>query len=216
MLVLEEAVKGLMRGRSAQPNTKDFLEPWLRDAQLTSVPKAFSRVVTLLNFHTVPWGRSTDPSESRCRRETIASAIVEYSAIVDYRVDMLGSPGSASGWLRHVLENMLVCALDADKGRPMPGLDGSDERTITWPDRVEFDVRDTKDLAFDIVDENERSLRTVSRQNDFKWIEKFGKSLQQCSFAHAITMNEEGTRKNRPMRPEIRGIAEDLLQVSRA
>ena len=214
VLVLEESVRATMKSRSIEPNTKDFMEPWYREVGLENVPKDFARTVPLLNFHTVPWGKSTESSESRARKETIASAMCEYSAIINYRVDMLRKNGSASGWLRHYIENLLVFGLVPGKGRPMPGSKDPRERTITWPDMIEFDVGSVTDMVFDIAVENERSFRTVSRHRDFAWIEKLMKTIHQCSFAHEITTNDDGPRKNRPLRPEVREVAERLLEVS--
>ena len=214
VLVLEEAVRVTMRSRSIEPNTKDFMEPWYREVALENVPKDFARTAPLLNFHTVPWGKSTESSESRARKETIASAMCEYSAIINYRVDMLRNSGSASGWLRHYIENLLSFGLMPGKGRPMPGSEDPRERTITWPDMIEFDVGSVTNSVFDIAVENERSLRTVSRHRDFAWIEKLMKTVHQCSFAHEITRDEDGSRKNKALRPEVREVVERLFEVS--
>jgi hypothetical protein len=214
VLVVEESVKATMKGRTIDVNKKPFMEPWYREAPLSNVPKGFARTVPLLNFHTVPWGKSTDGSESRARKETIASAICEFCAIVEYRVEMLRKPGSASGWLRLYIENLLAFSLVPGKGRPMSGSEESGDRTITWPDMIEFDVSSLKECVFDIDTENERSLRVVSRQKDFEWMENLMKTLHQCPFAHPVVMNEDGPRKTRALHPDVREATERLLEVS--
>jgi len=116
ILVMEESVKGMIRSWTIEPNMKDFMEPWFCEAELRNVRKDFVRTVHLLNFHMVLWGRSSDSSELRSRKETIASAMCKYAAIIEYCMEMLRKEGSATGWLRHYVENLLSFALIPRKG----------------------------------------------------------------------------------------------------
>lgn len=139
----------------------------------------------------IPWSKSTKSSELHTHKEMITSTMCKYSAIINYRVDMLHNSGSASGWLHHYIENLLIFGLVPRKGRPMPRSKDPQEHMITWPDMIEFNIGSVMDRVFDIAVKNECSLRTVSCHRDFTWIEKFMKIIHQCLFVHKITMNDD-------------------------
>jgi hypothetical protein len=132
--------------------------PWRRSLTITGIQKAFTRTVPLLNYHTAPWGKTLDPSESRMRKETISSALTEYGAIVKYRINLLNKEDSATAWICAYIDTMLTSAIQKGKGRQYPGgVEGL--HTITWPDGMEYDSMKIPDkIPFNVLDENERSL----------------------------------------------------------
>lgn len=224
VMIIDDKIKSILKGKNTYGNSKDWMSPWHRLVHITGLPKVFSRSLPYLNFHTRPWGNTSNSSESRIRKETISSAIVEYSSVMLYRPKLLQMKDSSAGWIRASIDSFLATGTMEGKGRPLPG--GQEEttpliRTISWPDGLEYDhdtVLKFSNSPFNILTETFRLERRLARERDTLSIQKIIKALQSCPPAWDVSpgqdLNTISSSNGRALRPEIREKANELIQVS--
>lgn len=220
VMVMDEKVKAITRGKSLLRNTKDWMVPWRRTVHITGLPKAFSRALPFLNYHTSQWGKSTDPSESRSRKETICSALAEYTTVMKYRHDLFKKDDSASAWIRAYIDTNLVTVVAKGKGRPYSSAEGQEDAvyTLTWPDGIDYDHAKIPEISpFNIVVETSLIERKLSRERDTDSIQKIIRAIQMCPPAWNVVpgedLNDVSAPRGRMIRPEILQKAKELITV---
>lgn len=224
-MVMDEMLKAIIKEKTLSNLTHSnpsWLEPWLRRLRISKRSKGLYRSARLLDFHTVPWKSMRGSSESRSRKETISAVITEYCSILRYRVSLLRKEGSASGFIRWMLESVVSFAIEDDKGRPAPPGDRDPtSRKLSWPDDISFDSVSSSALTFDIVEENLSAIRALSRKRDKDAINKAIAALKACPAGWNITSdtfsssgNNDESKKSTGVIPEISDAISVIAKVS--